>query len=87
MAQDWHECVLIGNRDRGDPAVMATLAEKIKAEQRMRELLEKSDLPQPDFVEYGFTCIRLFYNEAKVVVVIDIDEPGDPEASDDVNAA
>ena len=56
---------------------MATLAQKIETEQRMRELLEANDMPQPDFVEYGFTCIRLFYEERKVVVVIDIDKPPD----------
>lgn len=54
---------------------MATLAQKIEAEKRMRDLLEESGLPQPDFVEYGFTCIRLFYERTKQVVVIDIDEP------------
>ena len=54
---------------------MATLAQKIEAEKRMRDLLEQGGLPQPDHVEYGFTCIRLFYEERKVVVVIDIDKP------------
>src|SRR5690348_3846082 len=54
---------------------MATLAQKIEAENRMRELLEDSGLPQPDHVEYGYTCIRLFFNQTKQVVVIDIDEP------------
>jgi hypothetical protein len=56
---------------------MATLAEKIRAEQRMRELLEEGGLPQPDHVEYGFTCIRLFFMDTKTVVVIDIDDPDD----------
>ncbi|MGZ4326480.1 MAG: hypothetical protein ACXVXL_00310 [Solirubrobacteraceae bacterium] len=54
---------------------MASLAQKIEAENRMRELLEESGLPQPDHVEYGYTCIRLFFNQTKQVVVIDIDEP------------
>ncbi len=54
---------------------MATLAQKIEAETKMRELLEDSGLPQPDHVEYGFTCIRLFFEETKTVVVIDIDQP------------
>lgn len=54
---------------------MATLAQKIEAETRMRDLLERGGLPQPDYVEYGFTCIRLFFEETKTVVVIDIDEP------------
>ena len=53
---------------------MATLAKKIEAEQRMRKLLEQNGLPQPDHVEYGFTCIRLFFEEAKTAVVIDLDE-------------
>jgi hypothetical protein len=66
---------------------MATLAQKIQAEKRMRDLLEESGLPQPDLVEYGFTCIRLFFNETKTVVVIDIDQPADADASVDEDAA
>jgi hypothetical protein len=61
---------------------MATLAQKIQAETKMRELLDQSGLPQPDHVEYGFTCIRLFFEETKTVVVIDIDEPGQLEDDD-----
>ena len=56
---------------------MASLAQKTEAEKRMRELLEESGLPQPDHVEYGYTCIRLFFNSTKQVVVIDIDEPAE----------
>jgi hypothetical protein len=59
---------------------MASLAQKIKAEKRMRDLLEESGLPQPDHVEYGYTCIRLFFMEPKLVVVVDIDDPEDVEA-------
>jgi hypothetical protein len=66
---------------------MASLAQKIEAENRMRELLEESGLPQPDHVEYGYTCIRLFFNQTKQVVVIDIDEPEDPEAAVNVEAS
>ncbi|MBV8999731.1 MAG: hypothetical protein JO304_11760 [Solirubrobacterales bacterium] len=66
---------------------MATQAQKIKAEMRMRKFLAENDLPQPDFVEYGFTCIRLFYEAEKVVVVFDIDEPEGSETSDDADAA
>lgn len=54
---------------------MATLAQKIDAERRMRDLLREHDLPQPDFVEYGFSCIRLFYDEPKTCIVVDIDAP------------
>lgn len=66
---------------------MALLAQKIAAEKRMRELLEENGMPQPDFVEYGFTCIRLFYNDKKVVVVIDIDDPDGVEVSADPEPA
>ncbi len=58
---------------------MATLAQKIETEARMRELLESNGMPQPDEVEYGFGCIRLLFHETKTVVVIDIDEPSDLE--------
>ena len=54
---------------------MATLREKIAAEQDGRVLLEQSGLPPPDHVEYGCTCIRFFWEEPKVVLVIEIDEP------------
>jgi hypothetical protein len=64
---------------------MASLGQKIEAEKRMRELLEESGLPEPDHVEYGFTCIRLFFNRTKQVVVIDIDEPEEPGASVDAD--
>jgi hypothetical protein len=66
---------------------MATLAQKIEAEKRMRDLLEESDLPQPDYVEYGFTCIRLIFNDTKTVVVIDIDDPEGVESDLDTDAA
>ncbi len=66
---------------------MATLAQKIEAEKRMRDLLEDNGLPQPDHVEYGFTCIRLFFNDTKHVVVIDIDDPEDAKADVDTEAA
>jgi len=83
LAQDWHDYVLIRHRERGDAAGMATLAKKIESEKRMREFLDEHGLPQPDFVEYGFTCIRLFYNSSKTVVVVDIDAPEGAEPSPD----
>jgi hypothetical protein len=66
---------------------MATLAQKIETETRMRKLLEDGGLPQPDRVEYGFTCIRLFFEETMTVVVVDIDEPDDGTADVDSDAA
>ena len=65
---------------------MATLAQKIEAENRMRQLLADTGLPQPDHVEYGYTCIRLFFNQTKQVVIIDIDELEEGEGTADAAA-
>jgi hypothetical protein len=56
---------------------MATLQEKIAAEESGRAMLETGGIRQPDYVEYGYTCIRFFWREEKLVVVIEIDEPPD----------
>jgi hypothetical protein len=53
---------------------MASLEQKIAAEQRMRELIESEGLPEPDRIEYGYTCIRVFWEQSKLMLVIDIDE-------------
>jgi hypothetical protein len=66
---------------------MATLAQKIEAEKRMRDLLAEGGLPQPDHVEYGFTCVRFFFNSTKHVVVIDIDDPEDAQAGIETDLA
>jgi hypothetical protein len=57
---------------------MASLKQHIDAELKIRELLDEGGLPQPDRVEYGYTCIRLFWDDTKSVVVVDIDEPEEP---------
>jgi hypothetical protein len=54
---------------------MATLEQKIAAEQKARQMLEEGGLAQPDAVEYGYTCIRLIFNEPKLCLVVQIDEP------------
>jgi hypothetical protein len=54
---------------------MATLTQKIEAEQRLLELLADNELPAPDEVEYGETCIRALWHDSKACVVVDIDEP------------
>jgi hypothetical protein len=64
-------------------AAVASLRQKIMAEQEMRELLEENGLPAPDEVEYGFGCIRLLFHEPKTALIIDIDEPDDSEGEPD----
>jgi hypothetical protein len=56
-----------------------TPADKIRAEHRLREFLREYELPQPDEVEYGFTCVRFYYHEQKACIVFDLD----PDAVDD----
>ena len=53
---------------------MATVEQKICCEHRARELLAEAGVPEPTFVEYGYTCVRLFWEESKVVLRIDIDD-------------
>jgi len=53
---------------------MATLGQKIEAEARVRELLRSGGLPDPDWVEYGHGCIRVFFHEPKLALVVDIDD-------------
>ncbi len=67
---------------------MATLGEKIKVETQVRELLEQNGLPQPDSVEYGFTCIRLFFEDPNTVLIVDIDPPpkGEEEGIEQADA-
>ena len=68
--------------DLAHPDVVATIKQKIAAERGVRELLETSDVPQPDEVEYGETCIRLFWLKPKVVLVVDIDRTGEEDDTD-----
>ena len=56
-----------------------TSEEKLEAEHRLRDLLRTYDLPQPDGVEYGFQCVRFYYEEPKVCLVLDLD----PDAEDE----
>jgi hypothetical protein len=79
LAQNWKVSVLF--RDVGLPHAvdMATLTKKIEAERRMRELLQSGGLPEPDRIEYGEDCIRVFFEETRTVVVIDLDDDGEPD--------
>jgi hypothetical protein len=54
---------------------MATLQEKIDCERQALDMLARYGLPQPDHVEYGYTCIRLMWADSKTVMVVQIDEP------------
>ncbi len=53
---------------------MANLKQKIAAERKVRALLAQENVQAPDRVEYGFACIRLFWEASKVVLVVDIEE-------------
>lgn len=61
-------------------SVMTTLTHKIAAEVKVRELLAEQGIPEPDQIEYGEDCVRLFWEGPKVVLVVDLD--GDAEETD-----
>ena len=60
-----------------------TLADKLRAEDELREFLREHELPQPDEVEYGLTCLRFFYNDQQTCVVFDLDPDADAEEDED----
>jgi hypothetical protein len=70
-------------RTRGDRLKLSgmrfTSEEKLEAEHQFREFLRDYDLPQPDEVEYGVTCLRFYYDEPQTCVVFDLD----PDAEDE----
>lgn len=47
------------------------------AETHIRALLKDNGIDEPDQVEYAPSCLRLFWTDRKVAVVIDLD-PGMP---------
>jgi hypothetical protein len=54
-------------------AAMHSLAQMLDAEMKMREVLERAELPPPDRVEYGEACVRFIWWKPKAMVVIDLD--------------
>jgi hypothetical protein len=54
---------------------MATINELHEAERAARQLLDDQGLPQPDQIEYREASIALLWNDRKVAMVIDVDEP------------
>jgi hypothetical protein len=81
LARIWHVCVLFGHTIRRSIGGMTNLERKIDCERQVRDWLHEHGLPQPDEVDYGFTCVRLFFNDPKVVLEVDLDEPPDGERS------
>jgi hypothetical protein len=65
---------------------MATINELHEAERAARQLLDDEGLPQPDKIEYRESSIALLWNDRKVAMVIDVDEPP-PEASPERGSA
>jgi hypothetical protein len=75
---------LIGHAALPHDLGMATLSQKIECEQRMRKLLRESGLPEPDGVEYGYTCVRFFFDASQACVVVDIDNSDDDATLEDL---
>jgi hypothetical protein len=76
LAQNWNHSVLFRDTDLAHAVAMGTSSRQAEAEQRMRELLCDEGLPAPDRVEYEEDCIRLFFDETRTVVEIDLADAG-----------
>jgi len=53
---------------------MRAIHQMLAAEIKMRELLEREGLPEPDSVEYGQQCVNFVWLDERLVVEIDITE-------------
>ena len=53
-------------------------------EARFRRVLGNADLEQPDGVEYTTASVYFRWDEAKVVVAVDLDDPADFEGRSEV---
>lgn len=62
---------------------MAQIDLKQRAKLRFLGLIEDSGLPLPDEVEYGERCVRFAWTDAKVVVLVGLDEFSDRDANDE----
>ena len=85
-SKTWNNQVLFRCRPLVHAVRMASLRQKIAAEQDTRAMLEDHGFEQPNAVEYGHTCIRLFWYEPRVVLIVDIDEPPAGVQFDDAGA-
>ena len=58
---------------------MATIEQKIRVEHAARALLAEQGIPEPTWIEYGFTCIRLVWGESRLILRVDIDDEATTE--------
>ena len=58
---------------------MATIEQKIRVEQTARALLAEQGIPDPTWIEYGYTCVRLVWEESRLILRIDIDDEATTE--------
>lgn len=65
---------------------MFMTAQHLEAEDRFRALLREAGLPQPDAVDYEPGSVLFLWQEPKVAVYVDLDDPlaGAPDAFGDV---
>jgi hypothetical protein len=69
---------------------MATIEELHECHRSVLALLEEHEVQAPDWVEFGQTCIRVFWAEPKLVLVVSVDDPPywateDPETAGDAS--
>jgi hypothetical protein len=50
---------------------------RLKAERRIRRLLYEDRKAQPDIVQYGNTCIYLYWHGAEHSIVVEISDEGE----------
>jgi hypothetical protein len=58
---------------------MASIEELEELERKVRELLDEQSVPAPTGVEYGFQCVRFFWHEANLALVVDLEDHEESE--------
>ncbi len=53
----------------------------IQAEVDFRQLIASNDLPEPDEVEYSRGSVYFLWNEPKLAVAVDLDDPAPTPSS------
>jgi hypothetical protein len=57
--------------------VMVSVAMKMKAMRRLRQLMAESNVAQPDRVEYGASSVTLFWTSVEKAIMVDISDRGE----------
>lgn len=72
ILQNPNNYILIRYKNPNNTTNITTLTQKIDTKKQIHNLLKKTDLPQPNYIKYNYTYIKLFYIKNKTYIIITI---------------